>query len=118
MTDAPADSVSTAPRDRIIMLLIVSLFVVLSGGFYYLALQKLERITQAAERAEGRIQRVMDAGAPLGHALVEKGQATIEKLPVDELTTSATQGVKEVGKAAKEKAMRWLKDQQAEPPAP
>ena len=73
-----------------------------------LALQKVERMTAVAESVNGKLDTIMTAGAPLGHAAVEKGVETLKGVDAGDLSKGATQGIKDVGAAAKAKAMELL----------
>ncbi|TWT29832.1 hypothetical protein [Blastopirellula retiformator] len=79
------------------------LLVVGAGGFGYQVLGKLERVVGAAERTEGKLDRIIEATAPLGKAAVEKGTLVLENIDEKDLGESATRGIKEIGMSAKDK---------------
>lgn len=79
------------------------LLVVGAGLFGYQVLGKLERVVGAAERTEEKLDRIIEATAPLGKAAVEKGTLVLENIDDKDLGESATKGIKEIGVTAKEK---------------
>jgi hypothetical protein len=90
------------------------LFVLGSIVLRVVVVRKLERVASVAESVNAKIDRAMAAAAPLGQAAVEKGVKAVENVDAQELGKSATSGVKEIGKAAKEHTIQWIKKHQAE----
>lgn len=82
------------------------------------ALDKIERAVAVIERVEKRFQDVGDGVRPLGRAALEKGQAAVDRLDAAGMTDAAQDGVKEVGRAAKDRALEFLKTKQPPKPAP
>lgn len=91
------------------------IMVVVLIVFGILVLGKLERVVQVAERTEQKLDRIMEAAAPVGLAAVEKGVGVMESMNEEELAKSAEQGVKEVGALAKGKLLQWIDAQEASP---
>ena len=97
---------------RMICGLLVAIVVVL-GIFSVLALTKIERITKVTENLNAKVDGAYEAAAPVGIAAVKKGADAINKMDAKELGDKATGGVKEIGGAAKERAIQWLKGENA-----
>jgi len=93
---------------RMICGLLVAIVLVL-GITSVLALTKIERITKVTENLNAKVDRAYEAAAPVGIAAVKKGADAISNMDAKELGDKATGGVKEIGGAAKEKAIQWLK---------
>ena len=87
-----------------LVLLVVTVII-----FGVMALQKMERIVKVSEHMSSRVDQALDAAAPVGKAVVAKGVDAINRMDAKDLSEKATNGVKELGGAAKEKAMQWLK---------
>ncbi|MCC9609078.1 hypothetical protein LOC68_07035 [Blastopirellula sp. JC732] len=79
------------------------LLVVGAAIFGYQVLGKLERVVGAAERTEAKLDRIIEATAPLGKAAVEKGTLVLENIDEKDMANSASVGIKEIGDAAKKK---------------
>ena len=90
------------------------LLVVGAGCFGYQVLAKLERVVGAAERTEGKLDRILEATAPLGKAAVEKGTLVLENIDEHEMADSATSGIKDIGNAAKRKLTEMIQKIDAE----
>ncbi|MDB5293453.1 MAG: hypothetical protein JWL69_4694 [Phycisphaerales bacterium] len=95
-------------NERVLVVAAVAL-VILMGVSCYAALQKLERIAQVTERMDARLGQAMEAAAPVGHAAVEKGVQALNEVDAKDLGKSATNGVKQIGAAAKERALELMK---------
>ena len=80
-----------------------------------MATQKLERVAMVAERTEAKLDRVIEAAAPLGEAAVEKGVNMVKNVDEQELAQSAEKGIKDIGDAAKGKVMKWIDSQEVSP---
>jgi hypothetical protein len=103
-------------NERVLVAAAVTL-VVLMAITCFAALKKLERIAQVTERMDARLGHAMDAAAPVGHAAVEKGVQALNQVDANELGKSATSGVKQIGAAAKERALDLLKTSKKEKPS-
>jgi hypothetical protein len=88
---------------------IVIAFAVVIFGL--LVLQKLERTVQVAERTEEKLNRIMEATAPLGDLAIEKGSEIVTNLDDEELARSAEEGIREIGTATKSKLIEWIATQ-------
>ncbi|MDB5173986.1 MAG: hypothetical protein JWN51_2759 [Phycisphaerales bacterium] len=95
-------------NERVLVFSAIAL-VILMGVSCYAALKKLERIAQVTERMDARLEHAMDAAAPVGHAAVEKGVQALNEVDAKELGKSATNGAKQIGAAAKERALELMK---------
>jgi hypothetical protein len=84
-----------------------------AGLFAVLVLQRLNRVVAVAENVNAQVDRVAAAAAPLGKAAVEKGVKTLEAVDTDDLGKSATEGVKEIGRSAKERAIEYIRQRRA-----
>ena len=82
---------------------------------------KLERVVSIAERQERRAMAVLQAGAPLGAAVVKKGTEVVSTVDGEHLAESATSGlkdlggatqdgVKEIGSALKRKVLKMIEE--------
>jgi hypothetical protein len=100
--------------------IVVSVVVLVAGAavFGLLVLQKLERITQVAERTEAKLDLIIEAAAPVGRAAVEKGAEALSRIDAEELGRSATDSVKEIGAAAKQRLLEHLEKNREDPPPP
>lgn len=98
---------------RIVVVSVVAL-VVGAVVFGVLVLNRLERITLVAERAEARLSRIAEAAAPVGQAAVEKGAEALNQMDAEDLGRSATEGLKELGAAAKQRLIERLEQKDAE----
>ena len=92
-------------------LLVLLAFVLVGGaGLFAMAvLQKLNRAVALAEHASAQVDRAVAAAAPIGKAAVEKGVQTLEAVDTDDLGKSATEGVREIGRSAKEKVIELIR---------
>lgn len=97
-------------------LLVILAFVVVGGSaiFALLVLHKLNRVAVVVEDVNAQVHRVVAAAAPLGKAAVEKGVKTLDAVDTEDLGQSATEGVKEIGRSAKEKVIDLIRQRQAE----
>ena len=77
---------------------------------------KVERMTKVSEDLDQKVGAIMQAGAPLGHAAVDKGVEVFEHMDATDLGKSATSGAKDIGTAAKAAAERWLQKHAATQP--
>jgi hypothetical protein len=84
-----------------------------AGLFALLVVQRLNRVVAVVENVNAQVDRVAAAAAPLGKAAVEKGVKTLEAVDSDDLGKSATEGVKEIGRSAKERAIEIIKQRLA-----
>ncbi len=91
-----------------IMVASVLALVVIAIVFSLLVLQKLERITQVAERTDLRIEKIAKATAPVGAAAVGKGIDVIQKINTEEMSKAASEGIKEIGNAAKGRFLKHI----------
>lgn len=108
------DAATPAPRYHgyfQILILLALMQVALIGIAAFLGLQKLERAVSSIERSEQRFQSMADAAAPLGKAGIEKAQAVLDKLDADRLSEGTTESLRELGSAARERALEILKTQ-------
>jgi uncharacterized membrane protein len=104
------------PAIRSLRLLVILAFVVVAGAaaFAFLVLHKLNRVVVVVENANAQVNRVVAAAAPLGKATVEKGVKALDAVDTDDLGKSATEGVKEIGRSAKEKAIELIRQRRAD----
>lgn len=91
----------------LIGLLVVAIIACVVFGF--LITTKIERMTRVSEDLDQKLGRIMAAGAPLGHAAVDKGVKVLENMDEQDLGKSATSGAKELGATAKAAAEGWLR---------
>ena len=68
-----------------IIVVSVIIFVLAAILFGVQVLERLERITQVAERTEEKLDRIVEVAAPMGHAAVEKGVAAIKAFDAEGL---------------------------------
>jgi hypothetical protein len=94
-------------NQKIVVVAIVALLVV-AVVFGVLVLQRLERITQVAERTEGKLDCIIEVAAPVGRAVVEKGTEALSTMDAEALGKSASDGLKELGTAAKVRMLEHL----------
>jgi hypothetical protein len=96
-------------------LLVVLAFVAVgcAGLFAVLVLQQLNRVALVVENVNSQVDRAVAATAPLGKAAVERGVKTLDAVDTDDLGKSATEGVKEIGRSAKERAIEFIKQRRA-----
>ena len=105
---------SSACSSASLPLALAVVLVVATIGFGFLVVEKLERITQAAERTEAKLDRIIEATAPVGRAAVEKGAEALRKMDADDLGKSAAQGLKDLADAAKKRLIEHLEKKQEE----
>ena len=94
---------------------LLGLAILFLVGFSWFAVQvlaKLERVVVVAENLEKKVDQAVQAAAPLGREAVEKGVQTLKQVDTESLGQSATEGVKDIGQAAKSRAIDWIKKQQ------
>lgn len=91
-------------------IVVVSIVMLIGAAviFGMLALDRLERIANVAERTELKLDRIIEAGAPLGRVAVKKGTAALENVDADDLGKSTTNGLKEIGSAAKKRLIEHI----------
>ncbi len=97
---------------KIIAISVVAL-VVAAVVFGLLALERLERITQVAERTEAKLDRIIEVAAPVGQAAIQKGADALNEIDSEELAHSASEGLKEIGSAAKKSLIKHLEKHEA-----
>ena len=97
-------------------IIVISVVVLAVGAvvFGVLVLDRLERITQVAERTEVKLDRIVEAAAPVGQAALTKGAEALGKMDAEDLGKSATDGLKELGSAAKQRLIEHLEKKQTE----
>jgi hypothetical protein len=96
--------------------LLAFLALVTAGGaglFALLVLQRLNRVVAVVENVNSQVDRAVAAAAPLGKAAVERGVKTLDAVDADDLGKSATEGVKEIGRSAKERAIEFIRQRRA-----
>jgi len=96
-------------------IVVIMAFVALCGAglFAVLVLQRLNRVVAVVENVNAQVDRAAAAAAPLGKAAVEKGVKTLDAVDTDDLGKSATEGVKEIGRSAKERAIEYIRQRRA-----
>ena len=104
--------ISEMNQKRLVLSAVVFVIGMLLLGF--LSLRKLERLVMVAERTEQKVDRMIEAMAPLGKATVEKGAAMIESVDHEDMAKSAEKNIKEVGTAAKQHMMDYMERKAAE----
>src|SRR5215471_17874661 len=109
---SPGPSSQTAALRWLVVL--AGLAVAGAAVFAVLVLQKLDRVVTVAENLNEKVDRAVAAAAPLGKAAVEKGVATLDSVDTEDLGKSGTEGVKEIGRAAKEKALEFIRQQRGD----
>ena len=92
------------------------LFVIANVFFAITLLRKIERVTAVAENLNQKVNELAAATAPLGHAAVDKAVKVTETIDANELGKRATEGIKDLGGAAKEKAKQWLNKDNSKAP--
>src|SRR5262245_38941353 len=97
-------------------LAVIEAFVAVGGAglFAVLVLQRLNRVVAIVENVNAQVDRAAAAAAPLGKAAVEKGVKTLEAVDTDDLGKSATEGVKEIGRSAKERLVEAIRQRRTE----
>jgi hypothetical protein len=91
-----------------IMVASVLVLVVIAIVFSLMVLQKLERITQVAERTDLRVEKIAKAAAPVGAAAVGKSIDVIQKINTEEMSNATSEGIKEIGTAAKDRFLKSI----------
>src|SRR5262245_49487213 len=96
-------------------LAVIVAFVAVGGAglFAMLVLQRLNRVVVVVENVNTQVEREAEATAPLGKAAGEKGVKPLEAVDTDDLGKSATEGVKEIGRSAKERAIQYIRQRRA-----
>jgi DNA-binding transcriptional regulator YdaS (Cro superfamily) len=86
----------------------IALFLI--GGIIFAVsiLHKIERMTVVSENVNQKVNDIAAATAPLGHAAIAKSVKVVENIDPEYLAKSASNGLKDVGKAATDKAKAWL----------
>lgn len=97
-----------------VLVALATAFVVGAAVFAVLVLRKLDRVVAVVENVNAKVDRFTEAAAPLGKAAVERGVKTLEAVDSDDLGRSATEGAKEIGRAAKQKAIEFIRQRQLE----
>lgn len=100
------------------LVILALVFVVGSTAFALVVLSKLDRVVGVVENVNAKVDRFAEAAAPLGKAAVDRGVDALEHLDTEDLGKSATEGVKEIGRAAKDKAIEAIRKRTAKEPAP
>ena len=95
-------------RNQTIMVALAVVLVISIIGFGFAILGKLERVVQVVERAEQKVDEAIVAMAPVGVAAVEKGVDVVKSMDAEEMSEATQEGVKELGSAVKDKALKWL----------
>ncbi len=90
----------------------VGVLVVATVAFGLMAISRLERITQVAERTEAKLDKILEAAAPVGRAAVEKGVDAVNNIDAEDLGRSTTKGIKDIGAAAKSRLIEELEKRQ------
>jgi hypothetical protein len=80
-------------------------FLVGAALVAFIAMNKLDRVVVVVENVNAKVDRFAEAAAPIGKAAIEKGVKAIDAVDTEDLGKSATEGVKEIGRAAKQKAI-------------
>jgi hypothetical protein len=113
MQNEPSDSrTQSTIATCLIGLVILALVLVAGVGVFGMqVLQKLDRVVAVVENVNDKVERVAEATAPLGKAAVEKGIKTLDAVDTDDLGKAATEGVKEIGRSVKQRAMDAIKKQ-------
>jgi hypothetical protein len=112
----PGDATSGADQRSVIfhlrlLLVLAVAFVVGAGLFAASALRRLDRVVAVVENVNAKVDRFAEAAAPLGKAAVDKGVEALGAVDTDDLGQSATEGVKEIGRVAKQRVIDTLKEQ-------
>lgn len=89
-------------------------FLVGAAVFACLALRKLDRVVIVVENVNDKVNRAADAAAPLGQAAVDRGVQALDAVDTEDLGRAATEGVKAIGRSAKERAIEIIRQKQAE----
>jgi hypothetical protein len=89
------------------------IFVVGGAVFAVMALNKLDRVVVVVENVNAKVDRAAEAAAPLGKAAVERGVEALEAVDTNDLGRSATEGLKDIGRTAKQRAIEALKKKRA-----
>jgi hypothetical protein len=113
--EKPLEIVLSSAMNYLRLLAILALVTV--GGaslFAVLVLQRLNRVVVVVENVNSQVDRAVAAAAPLGKAVVERGVKTLDAVDTDDLGKSATEGVKEIGRSAKERAIEFIIQRRAE----
>ncbi|MBI1348288.1 hypothetical protein GC163_18595 [bacterium] len=103
-----------------ILILIAFVQAGIIGVAAYVGLQKVERAVASIERGEQRLSRVADAADSLGEASIQKAQAVLDRLDKfdpERLGEGTTEGLRQFGNAAKDRAMEMLKSAGNQPAA-
>jgi ABC-type protease/lipase transport system fused ATPase/permease subunit len=109
------DSRQIATLLRVLVgLVVIAIITFIVLGFLITA--KVERMTKVTEDLDQKMGAIMAAGAPLGHAAVDKGVKVLENMDTTDLGKSATSGAKDLGTAAKAAAEKWLQQHAATQP--
>jgi hypothetical protein len=97
-------------------IIVISVVALAAGAIVFgvLVLERLERITQVAERTEAKLDRILAAAAPVGRAAVKKGAEALNEMDAEGLADSAADGLKEIGSAAKQKLIEHLEKKRIE----
>ena len=72
------------------------------------ALNKMERLVVVVESLNEKVDRAANALAPLGEEAVYQGAEALKGMDSRDLGKGATKGMKELGDAAKKKAINWM----------
>lgn len=105
-------TVSDQPSIILYLRMLVALavvFVIGLAAFGMMTMRRLDRVVVVVENVNDKIDRAFAAGAPLGKAAVERGTKALEAVDTDDLGSATTEGVKDIGRAAKEKVIEAIK---------
>jgi hypothetical protein len=114
-TEKPLEIVVSSAINYLRLLAFLALVTVGGAGLFAgLVVQRLNRVVVVVENVNSQVDRAVAAAAPLGKAAVERGVKTLDAVDTDDLGKSATEGVKEIGRSAKERAIEFIKQRRAE----
>ena len=91
-----------------VMILVIGAIV-----FGVQVIRRLDRMVLVAERTEEKLDGIIKAAAPVGRAAVEKGAEVLRSVDHEDMAESASSGLKDIGEAAKSRAIRFLEEQSA-----
>jgi hypothetical protein len=113
-TEKPLEIVVSSAINYLRLLAFLALVTVGGAGLFAgLVVQRLNRVVVVVENVNSQVDRAVAAAAPIGKAAVERGVKTLEAVDTDDLGKSATEGVKEIGRSAKERAIELIRQRRA-----
>src|SRR5262245_7671272 len=113
-TEKPLEIVVSSAINYLRLLAFLALVTVGGAGLFAgLVVQRLNRVVVVVENVNSQVDRAVAAAAPLGKAAVERGVKTLDAVDTEDLGKSATEGVKEIGRSAKEKAIEYIRQRRA-----